>query len=198
MSKSQLQLYDDAYFNLINLHFPNNVIVAPVDLALVERHRQIEKLDKQRLVVGTALPFVSIWRTENSPTDEEFYNEALFRTGEDVPDTNDQDITKLRSLPISIKYNTELWANSKTEQDELYREITFLLRDKPRLVFNIAGLDYFFFLKIIGYEETTDITEFMDNKKLYRTSLEVEIPQARIFMLSKSTPKTFTYRIELN
>lgn len=201
--ESCFTIYDVAIRDKLEEKIPNKVILTPVDRALLDRQTQF-MANREKAIEGTVLPFISFWRVGDSNNLEQFYNEALFRIGMRVG-FEEGEITnlvkRLHVLPTRLEYNFELWSVDKVVLDEIYREFMFCILGNPSVKIKVADVEFIYSLELVDEEDNTDILAQLEAQKLYRRTVKMAIPQARIHMLEEiQVPKSISidYKVDVN
>lgn len=174
-----LGLYDKSLFEKLDRVFKDKVVHAPVDEAIKEYYKKLNTVKKE-----IELPFISFWRVTTNLDIWSRYSESHLRRGRVLRhDKESGDQTRLQTLPVILNYNIDIWARERFVLDQMISELVFYLTEEPNLYIPVTDVDcpYIFTMRITGNEDNTDITEFDERQKLYRMTLLVEVPEARLF-----------------
>lgn len=172
-----LYLYDKALEDKFKKVF-KNTIYAPVD-KFYERYL----LNNQNGAVQ--LPALSLWRS----THEFFPYDA--KTQVSIPNMsirrlNSLDIRNLYSMKISLSYQLDIWASTDIDRDDLMKEILYFLVTYPNIYIEYEGQKFVFPVLVEAPEDTTEIANFESSGDLYRMTIPLQIPDARLMFYQDS------------
>lgn len=164
--------YDKAIENKFKKVF-DRVVYAPTD-KFYERYLLSEN-NKDNV----KLPALSIWRTSH-----EFYpNNArtqLNVSNMRIPNMDTYMSRHIYSMQIKLNYQLDIWAGSDIDRDDMLSEILFFLVTYPNIYIEYEGQNFAFPIQIEPPDDVTDISEFDSNGDLYRISIPLIIPDARL------------------
>lgn len=164
--------YDKAIENKFKKVF-DRVVYAPTD-KFYERYLLSENNKDD-----VKLPALSIWRTSH-----EFYpNNArtqLNVSNMRIPNMDTYMSRHIYSMQIKLNYQLDIWAGSDIDRDDMLSEILFFLVTYPNIYIEYEGQNFAFPIQIEPPDDVTDISEFDSNGDLYRISIPLIIPDARL------------------
>jgi len=170
-----IYLYDRALVDKFKKVFDEDrVIYAPVD-KFYERY-ELGKKNKTQI----ELPALSIWRTSHE------FNPYTATTQMRIPNfrkkvDKDADLARqIYSMEIHLEYQIDLWASSDVDRDDLMKEILYFLVRYPNIYIEYQGEKWSFPVHIQPPDDTTDIANFDSTGDLYRLTIPVSIPDARL------------------
>jgi len=179
--------YDNSMVTKIKDVF-SNTVYANTDIAFEESARI--NGDKPKV------PLVSLWRT-SWKLDSVNYNEKSLRSGRytktDMESLRSKD---LRSLPIEINYQMDVWGTKRTSVDQLVKELIFFFYRSPNLlvIFNEQKSDIQFsnsdsWVEVEpDFDEGTDPSSFQDKGPIFRTTIELILKNAMLFEILEDIP----------
>lgn len=149
------------------------------------------------------LPMISIFRPGAFEIDTRNYNMPDFFRGRNMwlkaPELGEgqslddvypkgniapEAIRNLRSLPVVLRYQMDVWGTRMDVVNEMTKEIIFWLVEYPHIVvaepISEIGMEFSIEFED-GITDNTDIMGFQDRGKLYRNSLDFFIRDARLF-----------------
>lgn len=131
------------------------------------------------------LPLISIYR-EGYTINLENWNYRRFRIGQkqSYPDPNTKtEVTMVRTLPIKIEYQIDVWATSKTQVDAIVRELVFWLLDSPYVKIEVPNSDYRpeVSFKIEDIVDNSEIMSFEERGRFYRMTIPIVFEEAHLF-----------------
>lgn len=179
-----LKRYDEALLYKLKSVFENSV-AADQDTALY-------KSSDDKAIVK--LPLISFYRTNNPVNTEMFGNDSLNRRGRFVIPLE----SSVKVLPINIFYQIDIWSDRREEVDDIWRELIQFFLEEPEIDVQFEGLGEYesFPLKIVDTDNTSDITAFSDRGRLYRQTINMEVPQAKLlFLEGKNLVKSIPIRM---
>jgi hypothetical protein len=166
-----IYLYDKAMENKLKKVFPNTVY-APTD-KFYERYLLKDKNDNVKL------PALSIWRTShefiphNAKTQLSIANFGIRHDEEYL-------VRNIYSMQIILRYQLDIWAGTDIDRDDLMKEILFFLVSYPNIFIQYQGQKFEFPIQIEPPDDITEIAEFESNGDLYRISIPLVVPDARL------------------
>lgn len=167
----------------------NPVIYAPTD-KFYERYLLGNNNDK------VELPALSLWRTsfEIIP-----YN---MRTQLRIPNDrrllqNKELAREVSSVQVRLNYQLDIWAGTDTDRDDLLSELLYFLTLYPDVRIEYKGFIYEFpVLLQQSPDDVTDIANFESTGDMYRISIPLEIPDARLlYYQDKKTVRFLKYSL---
>lgn len=166
-----LYLYDKALENKFKKIF-DRVVYAPTD-KFYERYLLATGNDQVKL------PALSLWRTSHE------FNPDNARSQLSVPNfriaKNDEYIARqIYSMQIRMSYQLDIWASTDVDRDDFLREILFFLVSYPDVVIEYEGQKFSFPIQVEPPDDVTEISEFESSGDIYRVSIPLIIPDARI------------------
>lgn len=183
-----LYKYDHALLEKFKKVF-NPVIYAPTD-KFYERYLLGNNNDK------VELPALSLWRTsfEIIP-----YN---MRTQLRIPNDrrllqNKELAREVSSVQVRLNYQLDIWAGTDTDRDDLLSELLYFLTLYPDVRIEYKGFIYEFpVLLQQSPDDVTDIANFESTGDMYRISIPLEIPDARLlYYQDKKTVRFLKYSL---
>lgn len=174
-----LYLYDEAVVKYLQSYWDNNVInILPTDLAFE---------NDARFKDSVTLPLITVNRLSPVTIENDISNYARTRLGATVVDSDSSELLfMIRSVAVSINYNIDVWTRTKKENDDIIRELVWLLIIKPRLsVVSPYGIneEWSFSLYLEpDIEDNSDIIEFANVGEYYRQTLTAYTSGAMLFL----------------
>lgn len=189
-----LECYDKAMKAKLERVFPN-VVFSSLSKALSESANvesisktsdgDVREKKKQEQVVS--VPLIAFDRINNPPNWEFRANDPAVRRGRFVIEEKDHYLEK--ALPVNIQYQIDIISDKRVEVDGIWRELIMYLYTHSELAVEFDGKNPFvenFPLKIMDTDNTTDIEDFTNVGRVYRQTINVEIPQAQLFFHSST------------
>lgn len=177
-----LSLYDEALVNKFKEVFGN--VVNSEHSVLFERASD-EKAEIQ-------IPMISIWRITSSPN-LEGSSDPFIRRGYKVGRRSDGDVGFLKSYPMKIIYQVDIWSDLRIEVDDIYRELLMFLFEEPNLTLELEELKDVewaedFYIRVLDSDLASDFAEMERSGILYRNTILLEIENARLFFTRNVKP----------
>lgn len=94
---------------------------------------------------------------------------------------NTTDLRQIYSMQIPLEYQLDIWAKSDIDRDDLFTELMYFLTLYPNISIEYEGQSLAFPLHIEPADDVTDISEFESTGNLYRISIPIRVPDARLF-----------------
>lgn len=166
-----IYLYDKALEDKFKKVF-NNTIYAPTD-KFYERYLL---KDNNKSV---KLPALSLWRISHE------FNPNNARTQLSVPNfkiRNDKNylVRNIFSMQINLRYQLDIWAANDIDRDDLMKEILFFIVSYPDIFITYQNQKFEFPVLVEPPDDVTEIADFEANGDLYRVSIPLSIPDARL------------------
>lgn len=176
-----LKLYDEAMTEFIKEVFPNTVF-AYQEKAFETRATKRDMPPKGEVEV--MLPLVTLNRLTT-----EYAFEFAGNNNRSLSGYQGLRNRYIKTIPINIVYQIDIWSNKREETDDIFRELSFYLRDNEiEIDFDKDGkkdpLKISFVLHLLDNEDNTDIESFTDKGRIYRHSITVELREAVLIMTS--------------
>ena len=168
-----LYLYDHAFEQKLKKVFPR-VVYAPID-KFYDRYllgaNNTDSID---------LPAISLWRVghEFNPYNARSHMNTPSIQRRKIPDT---ELQQIYSMQIPLDYQLDIWAKSDIDRDDLFTELMYFLTLYPNISIEYEGQHLAFPLHIEPADDITDISEFESTGDLYRISVPIRVPDARLF-----------------
>ncbi|AMM44840.1 hypothetical protein SP15_041 [Bacillus phage SP-15] len=173
-----LNLYDDAMLEKFRGVFPNSVFAQPDQFFIA-----LEELNGSGSI--PKLPAISIYRSQTSIATQISSFPDLNRGRRLNYHTDAKaDVYNARSIPMRLEYTVEFWSKEKRVLNELTEQIVFWLFRKPELTIKVpmsAEAQDFTIQVSEDIVDNTELSEFGDKGRLYRSTLTLIIDSARIF-----------------
>ena len=167
-----LYLYDKALENKLKKVF-DNTVYAPVN-KFYERYLLKNGNDPVQL------PALSIWRMPqyefnmgNARTQLSISNLAIKHRPELY-------VKNIYSIPVSLNYQLDIWAGTDIDRDDLLKELLYFLILYPDIYIEYEGQKFEFPTIVGSPDDITDISGFEVTGDLYRISIPLEVPDARL------------------
>lgn len=167
-----LYLYDKAMENKLKDVFENTTY-APVD-KFYERHLLANSNQPVKL------PALSIWRVShefkpgNARTQVSIPNFSMIHPDEDYAKRN------IYSMQISLSYHLDIWASTDIDRDDMMQELLYFLTLYPDIFIEYQGQKFEFPIIIEPPDDVTDIANFGSTGDLYRVTIPLQVPDARL------------------
>lgn len=99
---------------------------------------------------------------------------------------NEKKVTHLRVIPISIPYQIDIYTRTRTDNDNLLRELVFKLVNNPKLEVEIPYEDskytHRFTLSLQeDIEDNSDVAQHLEKGEYFRTTLNMVVEDAYLF-----------------
>lgn len=166
-----IYLYDKALENKFKSIF-DRVVYASVDKFY------------DRYLIGTdnkepiKLPALSLWRTSHE------FNPYNARTQLTVPNhrmiKDEAMLRQIYSMQIKLTYQLDIWAASDIDRDDMMKEILYFLVSYPDIWIEYEGQKFMFPVQVEAPDDITDIAQFDSSGDLYRITIPLEVPDARL------------------
>jgi hypothetical protein len=183
--------FDEAMVEKLKSVFPN------VQNAQEDRVSSDATDEKAELRV----PLITVWRIANPLAFGQFSNDSMVRRGFRHQQSLDE-IMVVKGVPVKIQYQIDIISDKRTEVDDIFRELAMYLYESGVLNVKfdmgegVEPLHREFTLQIIDNSPNTDYASFSDKGKLYRETINVEIPNAElIFVRTGKTVKDIPVRL---
>jgi hypothetical protein len=176
-----LYFYDKALTDkFINVFDESRVIYTPVD-QFYDRYFQTQQdISGATTVKKLQLPAISIWRI-NQEIDW-FSSKSQLR----IPNIKQRYKKLLKesrtsSIKCELTYQIDIWANTDIDRDDMFAELAYFISLYPniRICFG-KGIELLYPCYFTELDNTTDIASFESVNKLYRYTLNLIIPDARL------------------
>lgn len=167
-----LYLYDRALVNKFAQVMPGKVIYSPVD-TFYERYLLANDNS------GLVLPALSVWRTGIN-IDKGTLPSHL-RIG-NVKFPNPQTFTaeQFYSCRAEMSYQLDAWTANDTDRDDLLKELLYFLTLYPYVAIEYRGHKFTFPITLGDATDSSDISSFENTGDIYRLTIPLQIPDARI------------------
>lgn len=125
------------------------------------------------------LPAMSLWRVNseffpyNATTQARIPN---FRMGTQDPLLARQ----IYSMQTSLSYQLDLWTANDIDRDDLLKEVLYFLVMYPNIHVEYQGQKFVFPVQLGVPDDVTDISQFEDTGDIYRVSIPLTVPDARL------------------
>ena len=174
-----LYLYDKAMKDKLSAFYPR-VVYAPVDKFYQEYLTNNDNEKESQ----TKLPALSIWRIShefNSFSARSNMNTPSLQTKMFHNNTNKTDIHEIFSMEIPLTYQLDIWAATDIDRDDMFTELMYALTLYPYITIQYQGVSILFSIMIENADDLTDIANFESTNDLYRMSIPLRVPDARLF-----------------
>jgi hypothetical protein len=171
-------LYDNAVIDYLTSVWDNNKInILPTELAFENNARLRDRVN---------LPLITVNRLSPISIEEDITNWARSRIGVVVPTEDNKVDYMIRTIGILISYNIDTWTRTRKENDDIVRELIWLLLVKPTLkIKSPYGInkDWSFSLMLEpDIEDNSDIIAFSELGEYYRQTLTIYTSGAMLFL----------------
>ena len=167
-----LYLYDKALVGKFAKVMPGKVVYASVD-KFYERY--LLGSDNRGLV----LPALSIWRS-SLVLDKSSVPTQLRVGNARYPNQEKFLAEQLYSAKIELSYQLDAWAANDTDRDDLLKEILYFLTLYPYITIEYRGHKLTYPILIGDIVDSTDIAAFENTGDIYRLTIPLQVPDARI------------------
>lgn len=176
-----LKNFDEAMVQKIKGVFPN------------VKNAQEDRLTSNALDEKAELriPLITVWRIGNPLAFGQFSNDSMVRRGFWHPESL-TDGYKVKGVPVRIQYQIDIISDKRTEVDDIFRELAMFLYESGVLKVEFSmgeGLEPVirdFTLTVLDNNPGTDYASFSDRGKLYKETINVEIPNAELIFLQSA------------
>lgn len=171
-----LTLYNDALLSKFEGIY-DNVVYSTTEEAFRKSALKMQKSN-------VTLPLISFYRTGFNIT-ANLRNDPEFRSGRSsLLQSEDSTVRKLRSVPVTIQYQLDLWAQSQVVLDQMIQEVIFWLVGNPIVKVEVPSVGYQVDFSIMLEDDivdNTDIQSFEEGGRIYRKTLSLMTQSARLF-----------------
>lgn len=183
-------LYDKAIKNKISnwIMDPNMVILGPDEVKRLFQQRADKNDDKP-----LTLPLIAISRDRDIDI-QITANRPLSHSGK-VFNADEKKADHLNAVPITIKYQIDIYTRYQEEADEYIRNFVFQIINYPKLEieipYNSSTLGYKSYMSLTNQiTDNSDIAERLIPGQFTRMTLRIELRDAYLFSYNhKSIPK---------
>lgn len=167
-----LYLYDKALTNKFETVMPGKVIYASVD-KFYERYLYAN--DNK----GIVLPALSIWRS--SLVLDKGSIPTQLRVGNiRYPNKETLLAEQLYSAKVELTYQLDIWTANDIDRDDMLKEMLYFLTLYPYIAIEYKGHKFTYPVLIGDITDSTDITGFESSGDIYRLTIPLQVPDARI------------------
>lgn len=167
-----LYLYDKALVDKFAKVMPGKVVYASVD-KFYERY--LLGNDNKGLV----LPALSIWRS-SLVLDKGTVPTQLRVGNVRYPNQETFIAEQLYSAKIELTYQLDAWTANDIDRDDLLKEILYFLTLYPYIAIEYRGHKFTYPILLGDITDSTDIASFENTGDIYRLTIPLQIPDARI------------------
>lgn len=184
-------LYDKAIANRLESVLTNvkGINVVPAERAFTKSFDENDNPE---------LPAVSIYR-EGFSLKQDTRNMTAYKKGRNEVDTQGT-LFNTKALPLSIRYQIDVWTRTREQNDELSRDIIwfFTLYPEHKITVNYGGfvrdIKFNTFLEL-DITNNSQISEFENRGQYYRSTMGVIVDEAQLFMVSSQNKLNFEFEI---
>lgn len=167
-----LYLYDKAITKKFETVMPGKVVYAAVD-KFYERYLLAN--DNK----GIVLPALSLWR--NSLVLDKSSMPTQLRVGNiRYPNQERLLAEQLYSTKVELSYQMDIWTANDIDRDDMLKEILYFLTLYPYIAIEYREHKFTFPILIGDITDSTDISSFENTGDIYRLTIPLQIPDARI------------------
>lgn len=91
------------------------------------------------------------------------------------------ELQQIYSMQIPLDYQLDIWAKTDIDRDDLFTELMYFLTLYPDVSIEYEGQHLAFPIHIEPADDITEISEFESTGDLYRISIPIRVPDARLF-----------------
>ena len=136
------------------------------------------------------MPAISLYRSGFSLSTLN-KNIVMYRRGRYERDPETHSLYFTQALPISITYQVDVWTRTREQNDEFVRELLWYFTLFPE---HRIQLTYENFNQSVGFNvflgdqviDNSEINEFENRGQYYRSTFEISVDEAQIFMVRKT------------
>lgn len=186
-----LERYDLALEKKLKCVFPNVKFYNLEEGLSESSSNQVESEDangvnreKQASDQIVSVPVILFDRINNPFAFERQGNDPLIRRGRHLQ-RGGEDVRE-HAFPVDLQYQIDIVSDKRVEVDGIWRELTYYLYVNSNIAvvlrFNDEDQEYLFNIKLIETDNTTDVASFSDKGRLYRQTITIEIPDAKMII----------------
>lgn len=167
-----LYLYDKALVDKFAKVMPGKVVYASVD-KFYERY--LLGNDNKGLI----LPALSIWRS-SLVLDKGTVPTQLRVGNVRYPNQETFIAEQLYSAKVELTYQLDAWTANDIDRDDLLKEILYFLTLYPYIAIEYRGHKFTYPILLGDITDSTDIASFENTGDIYRLTIPLQVPDARI------------------
>lgn len=135
-----------------------------------------------------ALPLITVWRVANPLAFGELSNDTMVRRGFWHQESDEEGVL-VKGLPVRVQYQIDIISDKREEVDDLFREVAMYLYTEGTIKVDflvkdgVSPIPREFTLRVLDNNPATDYASFSDKGKLYKESINVEVPNAELLFV---------------
>lgn len=172
-------LYDEAIVDrLRKVTGDSRIHIVPPDLSV----SFFAQFDKDKV----EYPAIVVSRGSTINVNQGLYNQVSLLKGQTVRLNSDENtVSKIKTLPIRVEWNIDVYAVDRYTCDEIVRELVFYLMTYPRFSVKVPyGVDIDQNFDIVVSPEisdNTDLVEFPNTGEIFRETISIYTENAHLY-----------------
>lgn len=172
-------LYDEAIVDrLRKVTGDSRIHIVPPDLSV----SFFAQFDKDKV----EYPAIVVSRGSTINVNQGLYNQVSLLKGQTVRLNSDENtVSKIKTLPIRVEWNIDVYAVDRYTCDEIVRELVFYLMTYPRFSVKVPyGVDIDQNFDIVVSPEisdNSDLVEFPNTGEIFRETISIYTENARLY-----------------
>lgn len=172
-------LYDEAIVDrLRKVTGDSRIHIVPPDLSV----SFFAQFDKDKV----EYPAIVVSRGSTINVNQGLYNQVSLLKGQTVRLNSDENtVSKIKTLPIRVEWNIDIYAVDRYTCDEIVRELVFYLMTYPRFSVKVPyGVDIDQNFDIVVSPEisdNTDLVEFPNTGEIFRETISIYTENAHLY-----------------
>lgn len=172
-------LYDEAIVDrLRKVTGDSRIHIVPPDLSV----SFFAQFDKDKV----EYPAIVVSRGSTINVNQGLYNQVSLLKGQTVRLNSDENtVSKIKTLPIRVEWNIDVYAVDRYTCDEIVRELVFYLMTYPRFSVKVPyGVDIDQNFDIVVSPEisdNTDLVEFPNTGEIFRETIGIYTENAHLY-----------------
>ena len=183
-------LYDEAIANRLK------TVLASGDVNIITPEKAFTKSFEGQ--DNPQFPAVSIYRDSYTLTFET-RNMTMYRRGR-IEEDSELNLFATKALPIIIRYQIDVWTKTRQQNDEFVRDLIwfFTLYPEHKMTLKYSGFERTIKFNTFLEEDVVNnsqINEFEDKGQYYRSTFNIRVDEAKLFMVNPIGTANFDYEI---
>lgn len=193
LKEKLLSVYPNVIFSSLS-----EAIKHSADNEIKSQTAEGENRDKKKSEKIVSLPLIAFDRINNPFAFERAANDPSIRRGRRR--IREEELVGEKAFPVDIHYQIDIVSDKRREVDGIWRELVMFLHNHNGLNvhydYGEEGFDEQYVIHLMDTDNTTDVTEFQNVGRIYRQTIDVEIPDARMLFVDKlDIVKEFPVRV---
>lgn len=172
--------------------FPNvmfsslsKVLEHSTDIEVKSETHEGENRDKKKSEKISSLPVIAFDRINNSFNFDFQANDPMTRRGRKV--IREDESVREKVLPVNIHYQIDIVSDRRVEVDGIWRELVMYLATHNEICvhydYGEGDIPEKYPIRLMDTDNTTDVSEFSNIGRVYRQTISIEIPQAKLIFI---------------